>query len=426
MKWNSTLALGASLLALVGLMRAPVASADSCPQWGINGKYTARQSNLLQGSADLRAAAFMTLVQTGSQFQGSASSISEDSREQVKQVRGPVVGTLIGDAFEATIYWDNNTIGVYSGRVGPQGLIVGTTYDRNNPSTRADWHMEEVAVCAPSAPGAVVPPAPAKPTVLLGRVQPVAGAAAPATTVCQAAQSARARNSPAAPSLEAQCRAQNAQSQAALVAPPRAALVAQAASPPAAAAPAAGTRVIDAAWRELNGPKGAFLASQDPLATELRNLQAAGPQRRGFDFGMAVTDGQTADGPGKQAVRAALAGDEQPGFDFALRYSLDRNGSGPLAARGAAIIAADSGAATERDAGAAAIARAAGVADAAVFYKLGFNVATALFGNPKLGAAGNTLIGPGSLKVRNALGNGNSWVGFDTAVSYHQRHRYTP
>ena len=62
----------------------------------------------------------------------------------------------------------------------------------------------------------------------------------------------------------------------------------------------------------------------------------------------------------------------------------------------------------------------------AVFYKLGFNIATAMFVNPRLGAAGNTLMGPGSLKIRNAFGNGNASTGFDTAVSYHQRHRYTP
>jgi hypothetical protein len=422
MKRNSTLAFGCPLLALLGLVHAPVAAADGCAQWNVGGLHRAQQSNQLQGSVDIYASAALDLVQNGSQFSGTAISTGRDKYDEIKRVRGPVVGTVIGNAFEATIYWDNNTIGVYTGQVGPQGLIVGTTYDRNNPSTRADWHMDSAVPCAASTAAAAAPPAPPKPTVQLVQIDRAAGASAPGMTVCEAAQSARARNSPAAPGLEAQCRAQTAQSAAAVAPAKRGALLVQAVPLPAVAP----KPVVDAAWRELNGPRGAFLASQDALATELRNLQAEGAARRGFDFGMAVTDGQTADGPGKQAIRAALDIDERDGFDFALRYSLDRNGSGNLAARGAAIIAADAAAASERDTGAATIARVAGVADAAVFYKLGFNIATALFGNPRLGAAGNTLMGPGSLKTRNAFGNGNASTGFDTAVSYHQRHRYTP
>src|SRR5277367_1942205 len=44
--------------------------------------------------------------------------------------------------------------------------------------------------------------------------------------------------------------------------------------------------------------KGKALAEQDPLALLIRNNEPEA-SRRGFDIGMAVTEGQTLEGPGK-------------------------------------------------------------------------------------------------------------------------------
>jgi hypothetical protein len=57
------------------------------------------------------------------------------------------------------------------------------------------------------------------------------------------------------------------------------------------------------------------------------------------------------------------------------------------------------------------------------FYLLGFDIATAIFGDPALGAQGNTAVGPGSLKFRNAL-NASGERGFDASVKLHLSRNY--
>src|SRR5436189_4884992 len=59
-----------------------------------------------------------------------------------------------------------------------------------------------------------------------------------------------------------------------------------------------------------------------------------------------------------------------------------------LAAKGAAIAQADPAVAEAR------------TAEPDVFYWLGFDIATGLFGDPALGAAGHTATGPGSTRDR--------------------------
>jgi hypothetical protein len=57
------------------------------------------------------------------------------------------------------------------------------------------------------------------------------------------------------------------------------------------------------------------------------------------------------------------------------------------------------------------------------FYLTGFDIATAIFGDPALGAQGNTAVGPGSLKFRNAL-NASGQKGFDDSVKFHLSRNY--
>ncbi len=201
-------------------------------------------------------------------------------------------------------------------------------------------------------------------------------------SICEAARQARARNSPAAPGLEESCRNAGA----------------------AGETPAFNLNDLAA--------KGETVANADPLSAELRNQQPD-DARRGFDIGMAAAEGQTAPGPGKQKIHDSLGRAEQKGFDAAVAFSLERNRNADLAAKGAAITAVDETVATARN------------AEADVFYRLGFDIATGIFGDPALGANGNTATGPGSMKIRDSLSAAGQ-RGFNASVKLHLNRNYRP
>jgi hypothetical protein len=157
--------------------------------------------------------------------------------------------------------------------------------------------------------------------------------------------------------------------------------------------------------------RGEPIANQDPLAAELRRRMPEGPALHGFDIGMAAAEGNTAPGPGKQRVHDALIPAEQGGFDIAVSFSLQRNKNAQLAATGAAITLADPDVAQAR------------TADGDVFYWLGFDIASGVFGDPALGALGNTAVGPGSLAIRGALSPA-AQKGFNASMAMHLSRTY--
>jgi hypothetical protein len=159
--------------------------------------------------------------------------------------------------------------------------------------------------------------------------------------------------------------------------------------------------------------RGEIVANQDPLAVELRNQQTGGLARRGFDIGMGAAEGQTAPGPGKQRIHDSLFPEEQPGYRLAVEFSLERNRNAELARKGAEIAEADSAVAESRNSYRQRRRRLG----EDVFYKLGFDIATAIFGDPALGAKGNTAPGPGSLGIRNSLSAAGQ-NGFDDSVAF--------
>jgi hypothetical protein len=159
--------------------------------------------------------------------------------------------------------------------------------------------------------------------------------------------------------------------------------------------------------------RGEVLASAEPLAAELRNQQPEGPSRRGFYIGMAAAEGQTLPGPGKQKIHDSLDPAEQKGFDAAVSFSLERNRNADLAAKGAAIANADP------------IVAQARTVETDVFYRLGFDIASGIFGNPALGARGNTATGPGSLGIRDSLSAAGQ-RGFNASVKLHLSRNYKP
>lgn len=153
--------------------------------------------------------------------------------------------------------------------------------------------------------------------------------------------------------------------------------------------------------------KGVLITAQDPLAAALRDEQPDGPTRRGFHLGMAVAERQTAPGPGKDRYRDELPEAQRGGFTTAVHFTLMRNRAIEWAEKGAAIVRADPEVAS------AARARPN------VFYCLGFDVATGIYGDPKLGAQGNTATGPGGFAIRDALGDPDAIRGFNDAVQFH-------
>jgi hypothetical protein len=152
--------------------------------------------------------------------------------------------------------------------------------------------------------------------------------------------------------------------------------------------------------------KGEVIVNADPLAKALRDREPEGPSRRGFHIGMAAAEGQTLPGPGKQKIQDSLPPAEQVGYAIAVSFSLERNRNVDLATRGAAIAGLDAAVAAARS------------ASPSIFYWLGFDIATGIFGDPALGAQGNTLTGPGSLGIRNALSS-EAQRGFDNAIQFH-------
>jgi hypothetical protein len=218
----------------------------------------------------------------------------------------------------------------------------------------------------------------------------------PARHICDAARDARARNSPAAPNLEAQCRA----------APPPTAPPAtpQSAPPPTPAG-------ITPADMQMVMARGIAITNSDPLATELRNRLYETGNHRGFDLGMGIWAGSTAPGPNKDRYRNVLTTFEQGGFDVAAAFSLPRNKYSLLSNVGAAIASANPEIAEAR------------AAENDVFFWLGFDIASGIFGSRAAGAQGNTATGPGSLGIRNEL-NAAGQRGFDAATSLHLARRY--
>jgi hypothetical protein len=198
--------LPAQLLASAALALAlPGAALAACPKWDVNGPLDMIQTNGSVVNA--------TLHQTATGIQGDARyTVKRDDGAfngyNYYDVGGSLDGTIDGDSFDLTIYWTNQTTGVYTGRISPQGRITGSTYDAQHPQTIANWYSGRTLTClaAPVAASAPAAAAPAKTGKTLGRTPaPPGSAPKPPMSVCDRARDARARNSPAAPALAEAC-----------------------------------------------------------------------------------------------------------------------------------------------------------------------------------------------------------------------------
>ncbi len=295
------------------------------------------------------------------------------------------------------------------GRVRPGG---GPTFKSTLPICVAAREARERN--SPAAPGLEEKCRSQEPVRAQGRVRrPEETPPRSPLPVCVAAQEARERNSPAARGLEEQCLAQQ---------PVRALGRVRL---PAGTTPSTPSSICDSAQRarQRNSPaargleetcltikKGEAIANEDPLAVELRNQQSDDSARQGFDIGMAAAEGNTLPGPGKDRICASLhTPAEQGGCSIAVLFSVERNRNAKLAATGAAIAGADPVVAEVRN----------GTTD--VFYRLGFDIATGIYGDPALGAQANTAPGP----IRDSLSAAGK-NGFDASLKLHLSRNYRP
>jgi hypothetical protein len=312
---------------------------------------------------------------------------------------------------------------------------------------------------SPAAPGLEAQCAAQAPLKAQGRVK-LGGAAStsPALSICEAADAAIARNSPAARGLAQQCAAEKKKPL-----PPVDLNALQARGVEIAnAEPEAGELrdqqgavrrgfeigLAAAEWQTLPGPgkdriramlsgstysrseqsafdaavayslalykqklaelatRGAGMIEEDALSAEFLGLQKGASAQLGFLVGLAAAEGQTANGPGKQKIRGALPAEEQAGYDTAVAFSIGRNSNPDFARQGMAVAQADPAVAAIR------------TREADALYRLGFDIATGLFGDAALGAAGHTSEGPGSTAIRNSLTESGK-RGYDAAVKYH-------
>jgi len=161
--------------------------------------------------------------------------------------------------------------------------------------------------------------------------------------------------------------------------------------------------VLAAAPLDALAGRGLNIARQDPLAMAIRNALPPGLTQRGFDLCWAVSEGQTAPGPGKQRFHDELpTSEERRGFEIALPFILERNRHLKEARAGAAVALANP------------VVQKARSAESAGMFTLGFDIATGIFGDPAQGAHGNTADGPGAQKIRDDL-SGDARRGFDVA-----------
>jgi hypothetical protein len=263
---------------------------------------------------------------------------------------------------------------------------------------------------SPAAPGLEAQCAAQEPVKPQGRVPHQPGTSTTPLPICVAAQRARERNSPAARGLEEQCLAQQP------VKPQRRV-------PPPSGTPGTPKPICELARqaRDRNSPaarglevkclaakKGEAIANEDPLAVELRDQQPDDYARLGFDIGMAAAEGNTLPGPGKDRICAAGSTTaEQEGCRIAVLFSVERNRNAKFAETGAQIALADPAVAEARD------------AETDVFYRLGFDIATGIYGDPALGAQANTAPGP----IRDSLSAAGK-SGFDASLKLHLGRNY--
>jgi hypothetical protein len=135
----------AATAAAVLASAAPADAREVCTEWKLGSLLTVHQSN--GANIELKG------QQQGTELRGTAinayvpkSGPFTDSDPVVK--KATYDGKARGHEVEFTVYWNANSIGVYTGKINERGRIEGNTHDRMHPESTATWYADELASCA--------------------------------------------------------------------------------------------------------------------------------------------------------------------------------------------------------------------------------------------------------------------------------------
>jgi len=138
-----SLSHGLVVSVFIGCAALPLAHAHAdCALWDFSQGLRLAQSNGANVS--------MTLNREGSALAGLAawSGRTEGDGEPVSTGdNGTARGTNEGNSVQFEIKWGAGPVGVYTGQIDAQGNLRGTTFDRKNPSSRADWSSTSPVKC---------------------------------------------------------------------------------------------------------------------------------------------------------------------------------------------------------------------------------------------------------------------------------------
>jgi len=154
------------------LVLLPAAAQAACTQWDVTG---GGGWHAVAGGVGV----LFTLRQNQTVLRGTAE-YSKD--HPVRAGVGTVNGTTQGNSFDVTVVWNDGVVVGYAGKVGSDGRLQGVAFDPSNPADKEGWSGDVAFACLTAAADA-----------------------SPLLPICESARLARARNSPAAPGLKAQC-----------------------------------------------------------------------------------------------------------------------------------------------------------------------------------------------------------------------------
>lgn len=318
--------LGLSLVLMAGVP-ARAAETLQCPQWRVPASFTIIQTNGPHVTFELN--------QNGSTLSG---------RAHYGSVSGRVEGSIVGTAFSARALWTDSglkSVGNYAGQISPRTLYGqigpttvadindGVTYDEYiSPHKPAGFVMRDLS-CSYPAPGKALGRVKLPGPVGFGRV------GAPSTErppICDAARSARARNSPTAAALEQRCLASGGSLVPPVDAPP----------PPSPPIPETNTPTtmpttvpaVDSTRIDGLAATGANIANQDTDLAYVRAAESGAEFQRGFDIATGLfgdpslgAEGRAAADPQAASIRESLDSDGQRGFDASADYQFGTQGA---------------------------------------------------------------------------------------------------
>ena len=158
-----TAGLGALFFSSLIALSPPSARAQ-CKQWDVSGRWDIKQSN--------GYTVHLNLTQHGTRINGSGKTLTAG-------LHG-LHGNIQGNDFFVQITWGPDAIGIYRGKVGPEGRIDGTTYDEKSPGSKANWFSTTAMKCSEETqaasvkPESTVPPVRPKPIKSSGKAKPSA------------------------------------------------------------------------------------------------------------------------------------------------------------------------------------------------------------------------------------------------------------